>query len=185
MDPSPCHENADCSNSKGSYSCSCRIGFTGDGKTCQGIYIVNIAHVCGGIGMKRKAVRTLLSRCYTKTIAKRLEKTSPKPTIFLYVDISTRVRCMDRCEVGMTLYCMNDIIEKAIVKNKFFLFQISTSALQSPLRVMKTLNARTVTARSVACVNKGLPEMEKHVKVLHQFFTLALLYLVKSGARNW
>ena len=43
--------------------------------------------------------------------------------------------------------------------------------------MMKTLNARTVTARSVACVNKGSPETEEHVKVLDQFFTLALLLL--------
>lgn len=38
-DPSPCDENANCSNSKGSYSCTCRTGFTGDGKTCQGILL--------------------------------------------------------------------------------------------------------------------------------------------------
>ena len=59
-----------------------------------------------------------------------------------------------------------------------YIFQISTSALQSLLRVMKTLNARTVTARLVACVNKGSPETEKYVKVLNQFFKLALLYFV-------
>lgn len=184
-DPSPCHENADCSNSKGSYSCTCSIGFTGDGKSCQGIFIPSIAYVCGVTGLKRKATRTLLSRCYTKTIVERLEKTSKKSTIFLHMEISTRVRCMDGCEVGTTLYCMNDIIANDVMEDKFFLFQISTSALQSPLRVMKTLDARTVTARSVACVTKGSPETEKHVKVLHKLFRLALQYLVKSGARNW
>ena len=31
----PCDENADCTNIVGSYSCACKQGFTGDGKTCQ------------------------------------------------------------------------------------------------------------------------------------------------------
>ena len=36
MDPSPCDENASCTNNNGSYGCTCKQGFTGDGKTCQG-----------------------------------------------------------------------------------------------------------------------------------------------------
>ena len=36
LDPSPCDENADCTNSDGSYSCTCKQGFTGDGAVCQG-----------------------------------------------------------------------------------------------------------------------------------------------------
>ena len=32
----PCDENAECTNSDGSFSCLCKQGFTGDGKTCQG-----------------------------------------------------------------------------------------------------------------------------------------------------
>ena len=32
----PCDQNAECTNSDGSYSCLCNRGFTGDGKTCQG-----------------------------------------------------------------------------------------------------------------------------------------------------
>ena len=35
-DPSPCNENADCTNSDGSYSCTCKRGFTGDGSACEG-----------------------------------------------------------------------------------------------------------------------------------------------------
>ena len=31
-----CHVNATCNNTEGSYNCSCKDGFTGDGKTCQG-----------------------------------------------------------------------------------------------------------------------------------------------------
>ena len=36
-DSSPCDENADCTNSDGSYSCTCKQGFTGNGSTCTGI----------------------------------------------------------------------------------------------------------------------------------------------------
>ena len=31
-----CDINADWSNTRGSYYCTCKAGFTGDGKTCQG-----------------------------------------------------------------------------------------------------------------------------------------------------
>lgn len=33
-----CHINATCSNVAGSYKCSCKSGFTGDGFTCTGTY---------------------------------------------------------------------------------------------------------------------------------------------------
>ena len=37
-DPSPCDENADCINVNGSYSCTCKQGFTGNGSHCEGKY---------------------------------------------------------------------------------------------------------------------------------------------------
>ena len=37
-DSSPCDENADCTNSDGSYSCTCKQGFTGDGTICTGMF---------------------------------------------------------------------------------------------------------------------------------------------------
>ena len=33
----PCDENADCINNDGSYSCTCKQGFTGDGVSCSGM----------------------------------------------------------------------------------------------------------------------------------------------------
>ena len=35
-DSTPCDDNADCSNTEGSYSCRCKSGFIGNGTTCQG-----------------------------------------------------------------------------------------------------------------------------------------------------
>lgn len=32
----PCHENADCTNTDGSYSCMCKEGYAGDGMDCNG-----------------------------------------------------------------------------------------------------------------------------------------------------
>ena len=31
-----CDDNANCKNNRGSYDCSCKPGFTGDGKSCVG-----------------------------------------------------------------------------------------------------------------------------------------------------
>jgi len=33
----PCDENADCTNTDGSYSCSCKQGFSGNGTVCGGM----------------------------------------------------------------------------------------------------------------------------------------------------
>ena len=32
----PCHSNATCSNTDGSYSCSCNTGYSGNGFSCTG-----------------------------------------------------------------------------------------------------------------------------------------------------
>ena len=39
MDSSPCDENAECTNNDGSYSCTCKEGFDGDGVTCKGMQV--------------------------------------------------------------------------------------------------------------------------------------------------
>ena len=37
LDPSSCDAKASCTNSRGSYSCDCKRGFTGNGTACQGM----------------------------------------------------------------------------------------------------------------------------------------------------
>ena len=32
----PCHHNAHCNNTLGSFICYCMVGYTGDGMTCDG-----------------------------------------------------------------------------------------------------------------------------------------------------
>jgi len=36
-DSSACDENAECENSEGSYICTCKEGFTGNGTVCEGM----------------------------------------------------------------------------------------------------------------------------------------------------
>ena len=38
-----CHDNATCTNSDGSYECTCDIGFSGDGFNCTSEIIVKIS----------------------------------------------------------------------------------------------------------------------------------------------
>ena len=35
----PCHDNAHCINSDGTYDCLCRAGYTGDGFNCTGTFL--------------------------------------------------------------------------------------------------------------------------------------------------
>ena len=37
--PSSCDVNANCTNTDGSYDCTCKTGYTGDGKSCSGKYL--------------------------------------------------------------------------------------------------------------------------------------------------
>ena len=36
-DSDSCDENAECTNTDGSYTCSCTTGYSGDGRSCMGI----------------------------------------------------------------------------------------------------------------------------------------------------
>ena len=44
LEPSPCDENADCTNNDGSYSCTCKQGFTGNGSICEGVLMWKTTH---------------------------------------------------------------------------------------------------------------------------------------------
>ena len=37
---SPCDGNAACTNNDGSYECTCNVGYTGDGHSCLGMFIL-------------------------------------------------------------------------------------------------------------------------------------------------
>ena len=37
-----CDVNANCTDTRGSYRCTCKSGFSGDGKTCKGDRLYNI-----------------------------------------------------------------------------------------------------------------------------------------------
>ena len=36
-----CHANADCTDLTGSYSCACKVGYSGNGFICTGLYLTN------------------------------------------------------------------------------------------------------------------------------------------------
>ncbi|XP_073410087.1 uncharacterized protein [Dendrobates tinctorius] len=44
--PFPCHESADCTRSNNSYSCRCKLGFSGDGKNCSDINECQSLYAC-------------------------------------------------------------------------------------------------------------------------------------------
>ena len=39
--PNNCDENAECSNTEGSYLCNCTLGFSGNGLNCTGIHVIH------------------------------------------------------------------------------------------------------------------------------------------------
>ena len=41
-----CDTNAACTNSDGSYTCVCNVGYTGDGFTCTGMKMFPLLKIC-------------------------------------------------------------------------------------------------------------------------------------------
>ena len=39
-----CDENADCANTEGAFTCTCKQGFTGDGIACEGISTIKLSN---------------------------------------------------------------------------------------------------------------------------------------------
>ena len=47
-DITPCHQQATCNNSPGTYSCECNNGFSGNGTYCVGMGLTNGTY-CGNL----------------------------------------------------------------------------------------------------------------------------------------
>ena len=39
---SKCHADANCDNLPGNYKCTCKSGYTGDGKSCAGMFLCKL-----------------------------------------------------------------------------------------------------------------------------------------------
>ena len=52
LEPNPCGDNTDCTNTEGSYSCSCKKGFTGNVLACKGMCSLTVFKQLGlGLGL--------------------------------------------------------------------------------------------------------------------------------------
>ena len=65
LEPSPCDEKSDCGNSEGSYSCTCKTGFTGNGAICEGVRYQKTIHFASILSHKMR-------RCYFFSVASRI-----------------------------------------------------------------------------------------------------------------
>ena len=86
-----CHSHADCENTEGSYTCSCRNGFFGDGKNCTGnknlsCFYGTLLHVEQFLKCKCVFIRAKI--IYTSTMYKLLniERRSSLPSTYPLID---------------------------------------------------------------------------------------------------
>ena len=55
-----CHVNADCANTDGSYNCTCKPGYTGNGHSCTGeIYYSGLLHSVKKIGLNQSIKQSI------------------------------------------------------------------------------------------------------------------------------
>ena len=84
-DSSPCDENADCTNSDGSYSCTCKQGFNGDGTLCDGL----LKHVYNSTKNSTKiAAQLILPEIHSYWTIKRLYYSLPSIPSLVFGDCS-------------------------------------------------------------------------------------------------
>lgn len=76
-----CHDDANCTNTKGSYYCTCLVGYSGDGVTCQGeifLYLFPIAtsfkQVCWVLTPWSSSPYTDIDECYPDSISDKYER---------------------------------------------------------------------------------------------------------------
>ena len=78
-----CHSEATCTNTVGSFTCSCKKGYTGDGILCEGNEILKY--------LSTMQVNVNLTECY------------PKPNCYLCLIIKTNKSLASTCFLGAYL----------------------------------------------------------------------------------
>lgn len=67
-----CHENANCTNILGSFNCTCKAGYTGDGLKCSGTD--NLVHMYHNIAEHSDPPEGMLRRDVTKTKSQHVQE---------------------------------------------------------------------------------------------------------------
>ena len=55
-----CHDNATCTDGNGSYTCECNIGYTGDGFSCNGTFLLISIYLIGALNVSQASRAILL-----------------------------------------------------------------------------------------------------------------------------
>ena len=51
-----CHDDANCTNTKGSFHCTCHHGYSGDGVICAGKEMLSVCKVCKHFTQKKEVI---------------------------------------------------------------------------------------------------------------------------------
>ena len=90
-----CDVNANCTNTDGSYNCTCKEGYTGDGQSCQGILDQTVHHT-GLLLTLPRACPKFTNTAFIEKLAHCLWKISEKSESSLH-----KRRSLRNCEKGM------------------------------------------------------------------------------------